>query len=80
MNDIVKRLRERAGQYDEYGWHNDIELESALEIEALRKSLSRCLHEAEGWMDESRGCKPDDIIGYDGWADEARRLLYGQCS
>ena len=41
----------------------------------LRQSLARCLTEAEGWLDEARGCKPDGVIGYDGWADEARKLL-----
>lgn len=45
------------------------------ENEQLRQSLKRCLNEAEGWLDDARGCKPEDIIGYDGWADEARRLI-----
>lgn len=48
---------------------------SAEEDAQLRASLARCLREAEGWMDEARGCKPSDTMGYDGWADEARRLL-----
>lgn len=48
---------------------------NAAEMKQLRSSLERCLDEAEGWMDEARGCKPDDVMGYDGWADEARRLL-----
>ena len=39
MTDIVERLRERAGQYDEYAWHMDIEIESADEIERLRAEL-----------------------------------------
>ena len=34
--DIVQRLRERAGQYDEYDWHGAIEREAADEIERLR--------------------------------------------
>ena len=50
-------------------------MEKQDEIKQLRKSLARCLAEAEGWLDDARGCKPADIIGYDGWADEARRLL-----
>ncbi|MCL5460003.1 hypothetical protein M3M33_15300, partial [Loigolactobacillus coryniformis] len=41
MTDIVARLRERSGQYGEYDWHGDIELEAATEIEALRKKLAR---------------------------------------
>lgn len=45
------------------------------ETERLRASLERCLKEAEGWICEARGCAPDDLIDYDGWADEARRLL-----
>lgn len=45
------------------------------ETEQLRSSLERCLDEAKGWMDEARGCKPDEVVGYDGWADEASRLL-----
>lgn len=35
--DIVDRLRERAGQYDEYDWHGAIEREAADEIERLRE-------------------------------------------
>ena len=45
------------------------------DIERLIKSLRRCLTEAEGFLDEARGCKPNEMIGYDGWADEARKLL-----
>jgi len=37
MSDIVKRLRERAGHYDEYDWHQAIELEAAARIERLEK-------------------------------------------
>lgn len=33
--DLVKRLREKSGTYDEYAWHSDIELEAADEIERL---------------------------------------------
>ena len=45
------------------------------EIEQLRKSLKRCLEEAETWLDDTHGCKPKDVVDYDGWADEARRIL-----
>lgn len=41
----------------------------------LRQSLRRCLAEAEGWLQEAHGCKPADVIGYDGWAEEALELL-----
>ena len=41
----------------------------------LIRSLKRCLDEATYWIYEARGCKPQDIIGYDGWADEASRVL-----
>jgi hypothetical protein len=34
--DLVIRLRDIAGKYDEYGWHDAIELEAADEIERLR--------------------------------------------
>jgi hypothetical protein len=33
------------------------------------------LEEAESWIFDARGCKPEEVIGYDGWADEARKLL-----
>jgi hypothetical protein len=39
MTDVVKRLRERAGKYDEYDWHGDIELEAASRIEKLEAAL-----------------------------------------
>jgi hypothetical protein len=45
------------------------------EIVKLRASLKRCLEEAESWIFDARGCKPEEVIGYDGWADEARKLL-----
>jgi hypothetical protein len=38
--ELVKRLRERAGQYDEYGWHSEIELESADALEAQAKRIA----------------------------------------
>ena len=47
------------------------------ELMELRVSLKRCLSEAEGWLDEARGCEPENVSGYDGWAHEARRLLSG---
>lgn len=67
--DIVKRLRKASKLF------RPEEHEAADEIEQLRNSLARCLKEAEGWLDADSGCKPADVIGYDGWADEARRLL-----
>lgn len=71
--DIVKRLR-RPGIAD-YEMDCGVADAAAHEIEQLRKSLARCLEEAEGWLDEARGCKPSGVMDYDGWADEARRLL-----
>ena len=41
----------------------------------LKESLARCLEEAEEWIFESRGCKPEDIMNYDGWAERARNLI-----
>jgi hypothetical protein len=45
------------------------------ENKQLRSSLKRCLTEAEDWLDEARGCKPDEMMDYDGWADEAKKIL-----
>ena len=45
-DDLVKRLRERAGQNDEYDWHGDIELEAADRIEKLAAALRDL---SEGW-------------------------------
>lgn len=45
------------------------------EVSALRASLRRCLSEAEGWLAEAHGVMPESDIDYDGWADDARRLL-----
>ena len=42
--------------------------------------LAVCLSEAEGWLDEARGCTPQDVIGYDGWADKARAILLSNAS
>ena len=75
MVDIVDRLRERSGKYDEYAWHSDIEIEAAIEIERLRESLREVLEEAIGWLDDSRGCKPTELTCYTGWAERAENLL-----
>lgn len=39
MTDLTKRLRQRAGEYDEYAWHREIELEAADEIDKLQSAL-----------------------------------------
>jgi len=39
ISELVKRLRERSGQYDEYGWHSEIELEAADALEAQAKEI-----------------------------------------
>lgn len=44
QSDIVTRLRERAGKYDEYDWHSAIELEAAQEIHNLRAIISARLN------------------------------------
>lgn len=54
------------------------QIETSAEVAQLRAALARCLREAEWWLDEARGCKPEDVMGYDGWADEARALLLGE--
>jgi hypothetical protein len=38
-DDLVKRLRETSGKYDEYCWHSDIELEAADRIEQLENGF-----------------------------------------
>jgi hypothetical protein len=38
-DDLVTRLRETSGKYDEYCWHSDIELEAADRIEQLERAL-----------------------------------------
>ena len=40
-----------------------------------RDVLAEVLSEAEGWIDDARGCAPADIAGYTGWAERARALL-----
>ena len=44
-------------------------------IRLLRKSLARCLKEGEDLLDAESGCKPSEVMDYDGWADEAQSLL-----
>lgn len=44
---LVERLRQRAGQYDEYAWHSEIELEAAAEIERMQASLRVCFAAAD---------------------------------
>jgi hypothetical protein len=38
-DELVTRLRETSGKYDEYCWHSDIELEAADRIELLEYAL-----------------------------------------
>ena len=38
-DNLVERLRETSGKYDEYCWHSDIELEAADRIEQLEKGF-----------------------------------------
>lgn len=52
MNDtLLKKLRERAGQYDEYDWHREIELEAAKEIERLQSLVIRAGEWGESYGD-----------------------------
>lgn len=37
--------------------------------------MAEALEQAEVWIDESRGCKPSDLMGYTGWAERARGLI-----
>jgi hypothetical protein len=39
ITELVKRMRERSGQYDEYGWHSEIEIEAADALEAQAKEI-----------------------------------------
>ena len=43
IKELVKRLRERSGQYDEYGWHSEIEIEAADALEAQAKEITELL-------------------------------------
>jgi hypothetical protein len=47
-DDLVKRLRETSGKYDEYCWHSDIELEAADRIEELEAAL-REIADPDSW-------------------------------
>jgi hypothetical protein len=38
-SDLIKRLRERSGEYDSHNWHSDIEFEAADYIEELEKRI-----------------------------------------
>lgn len=40
MSDLSARLRDRAGKYDEYAWHGDIELEAAAALDRLIEALT----------------------------------------
>ena len=48
--------------------HHEIVRVTRLEDEfaEMRISLTRCLKEAEGLIDEAYGCKPSDVMNYDG--------------
>ena len=41
ITELVKRMRERSGQYDEYGWHSEIEIEAADALEAQAKEIAK---------------------------------------
>lgn len=47
----------------------------AAECDRWRPVLCEVLAEAEGWLDEARGCKPNELMEYSGWADHARHLI-----
>lgn len=49
--------------------------QSAAVPDEWREVLAEVLSEAEGWIDDARGCAPADIAGYTGWAERARALL-----
>ena len=54
IKELVKRLRERSGQYDEYGWHSEIEIEAADALEAQSKAIAGLEYEAR-LFDEALG-------------------------
>ena len=45
MSDLVKRLRDVAHTYDEYGVHSELELEAAARIERLERDFARAEEE-----------------------------------
>ena len=52
-DDLVKRLRETSGKYDEYCWHSDIELEAAdriEELEALVRQYRDAVEQIGHWI------------------------------
>ena len=74
-DDLVKRLRERSGQYDSHAWHSEIELEAADRIETLESVMrddARWLAAYHKWC-EMNGCAPSssDLIA-------ARKALEGK--
>lgn len=44
-------------------------------INDLKASLKECLDEAIGWLDNSTGCTPEEMMGYNEWDKRARALL-----
>ena len=49
-DDLVARLRETSGKYDEYCWHSDIELEAADRIEELEAALRDVTTDWDRWQ------------------------------
>ena len=63
-DDLVKRLRETSGKYDEYCWHSDIELEAADRIEELQFVLLFI-------SNINYGNGPDVTMEHQSWAKRA---------
>lgn len=45
------------------------------QLEQLSVLIERCIGESIGWCFEARGCDPQEMIGYDGWIEDARTFL-----
>jgi hypothetical protein len=74
ITELVKRLRERSGQYDEYGWHSEIEIEAADALEAQSKAIAGLEYEAR-LFDEALGNAHARIAELEAEIAELREVL-----
>lgn len=76
----LSKILESSGRIDEFE-HKDAYgtlLDAMTFVQAddntLRAALRECLEQAVTWLEEARGCKPEDLMDYNGWAHRARAL------
>ncbi len=46
-----------------------------VQLDRLTILIERCIEESIGWCVESRGCEPKDVLGYNGWIEDAKKFL-----